>query len=40
MVETLVGYGPVGVAAAFVLVLIRLFIIKGYGIKVDIGPRR
>jgi hypothetical protein len=38
--DTLATYGPWGVGIAAVLAVVRLLIAKGYGVKIDIGPRR
>ena len=35
----LVHYGPWGIGAAVIYVILRGLIAKGYGIKIDIGPR-
>jgi hypothetical protein len=32
-------YGLLGAVIAIAFMLIRLFIVKGYGVKIDIGPR-
>ena len=35
---TLAAYGPWGAAALALIVVIKLFIDKGYRIKLDVGP--
>ena len=35
---TLAAYGPWGAAAVAVMLVIKLFIDKGYRIKLDVGP--
>jgi hypothetical protein len=39
-VTMLAEYGPIGLGAGVLMYLLTLLISKGYGIKIDFGPRR